>query len=60
MNRKILYPGLTLALIVPALITAQQQEQEHVDLNVIHRLKTAEFGGGGEAAAVVVTQPARK
>jgi hypothetical protein len=26
---------------------AQQPPQERVDLNVIHRLKTAEFGGGG-------------
>jgi carboxypeptidase Q len=52
MQRKILYPILTLALVAPALISpaltrAQQAQQEHVDLNVIHRLKTAEFGGGG-------------
>jgi len=47
MLRKILYPVLTLALVVPALITAQQQQPERVDLNIIHRLKTAEFGGGG-------------
>ena len=47
MLRKVLYPSLTVALIVPALITAQPQSPEHVDLNVIHKLKTAEFGGGG-------------
>lgn len=33
-------------LLVPALVVAQQQT-ERVDLNVIHRIKTAEFGGGG-------------
>ena len=46
MSRKIFYAILTFALVVPALITAQQQK-ERVDLNVIHRIKTAEFGGGG-------------
>jgi len=45
MSRKTFCVILTFALVVPALITAQQQER--VDLNVIHRLKTAEFGGGG-------------
>jgi Zn-dependent M28 family amino/carboxypeptidase len=35
-----------LSLLVPALIVAQQQ-QERVDLNVIHKIKTAEFGEGG-------------
>jgi Zn-dependent M28 family amino/carboxypeptidase len=35
-----------LALLVPALIVAQQS-QERVDLNVIHKIKTAEFAGGG-------------
>jgi carboxypeptidase Q len=46
MSRKVLYFLLSLSLIVPALTIAQQQT-EHVDLNVIHRIKTAEFGGGG-------------
>ena len=46
MSRKILYIILTLALVVPVLTTAQQQ-QERVDLNIVHRIKTAEFGGGG-------------
>jgi carboxypeptidase Q len=45
MSRKTFCAILTFALVVPALTTAQQQER--VDLNVIHRLKTAEFGGGG-------------
>ena len=31
---------------VPLLIVAQQS-QEHVDLNVMHKIKAAEFGGGG-------------
>ena len=46
MSRKILYIILTLALVVPVLTTAQQQ-QERVDLTIVHRIKTAEFGGGG-------------
>ena len=47
MPRKLrFYFILPFALLVPVLITAQQY-QEHVDLNVIHRIKTAEFGGGG-------------
>ena len=45
MSRKTFCVILTFALVVPVLTTAQQQER--VDLNVIHRLKTAEFGGGG-------------
>ena len=31
----------------PLLILAQQQKTEQIDLNVIHKLKTAEFGAGG-------------
>jgi hypothetical protein len=54
MSRKNVYPFLTPALFL-AVIVAQPggaqpgsaQQQERVDLNVIHRLKTAEFGGGG-------------
>lgn len=46
MSRAYLYILFALALVVPALITAQQQI-EHVDLNVVHRIKTAEFGAGG-------------
>jgi len=35
-----------LFLLVPLLIVAQQQT-ERIDLNVIHKIKTAEVGGGG-------------
>jgi len=45
MSRKSLWLTLALCVAVPAAIVAQQQE--HVDLNVIHRIKTAEFGAGG-------------
>ncbi len=34
------------SVLVPALIVAQQGA-EHVDLSVIHKIKTAELGGGG-------------
>jgi len=33
-------------LLIPLLVWAQQP-QEHTDLNVIHKIKEAEFGGGG-------------
>jgi len=46
MSYKTLTALLASALVVPLLIVAQQS-QEHVDLNVIHRIKTAEFGAGG-------------
>src|SRR4051812_39705364 len=40
----------TLLLVIPALALAQPaQSAEMVDLNVIHRIKTAEFGEGGGA-----------
>jgi carboxypeptidase Q len=42
-HRKIL-AGISLSLGVTALIA---QQQEKVDLNVVHKIKTAEFGGGG-------------
>jgi carboxypeptidase Q len=45
MSRKTLFIGL-LSLLVPLLIIAQQQT-ERIDLNVIHRIKTAEIGGAG-------------
>jgi hypothetical protein len=45
MSTKKLYAVLTLAAAIPFAILAQQQE--HLDLNVLHRIKTAEFGGGG-------------
>src|SRR3954453_22784289 len=32
-------------VVAPLLVLAQQQEK--VDLNVIHKIKTAELGGGG-------------
>ena len=35
-----------LLLIVSALLVAQQP-MERIDLNVIHKIKTAEIGGGG-------------
>jgi carboxypeptidase Q len=45
MPRKLFVIGLLLPLL-PLLIVAQQQT-EHIDLNVIHQIKTAEIGGGG-------------
>jgi carboxypeptidase Q len=45
MSRKTLLV-LTLAILVPLLILGQQMT-EKVDLNVIHKIKTAELGGGG-------------
>ncbi len=46
MSRTTRFALAVLSLLVPALIVAQQQT-ERVDLNVIHKIKTAEFGGGG-------------
>jgi carboxypeptidase Q len=43
--RKLLLTATIPALAVPLLLFAQQPEK--VDLNVIHKLKAAEFGGGG-------------
>src|ERR1700691_1670930 len=40
---------LTLATGISALLFAQQQE--HVDLNVIHKVKAAELSGGGRGGA---------
>ena len=45
MSRKNLAVALLFPLL-PLLIVAQQT-QEKVDLNVMHKIKTAEFGGGG-------------
>jgi carboxypeptidase Q len=45
MSRKTLIVSLS-ALLVPVLIVAQQTT-ERVDLNVIHKIKIAELGGGG-------------
>jgi hypothetical protein len=45
LSRKTLVVSLV-ALVVPLLIVAQQTT-EKVDLNVIHKIKTAELGGGG-------------
>jgi len=45
MSRKTLFL-LALAILVPLLIVAQQAT-EHLDLNVLHKIKTAELGGGG-------------
>jgi hypothetical protein len=40
---------LLLALALASGMPAQNQPAEHIDLNVIHRIKVAEFGGGGGA-----------
>jgi hypothetical protein len=45
LSRKTLVLSLP-ALLLPLLIVAQQIT-EHVDLNVIHKIKNAELGGGG-------------
>src|SRR5580658_7093001 len=45
MSRKTLLT-LTFAALVPLAIVAQQAT-EHLDLNVLHKIKTAELGGGG-------------
>ncbi len=45
MTSKKLYFAVTAAVAIPFIIFAQQPE--HLDLNVLHRIKTAEFGGGG-------------
>ena len=45
MSRKSLFAAILL-LLVSALIVAQQPT-ERIDLNVIHKIKTAELGGGG-------------
>src|SRR5580704_18841072 len=44
LSRKTLVVSL-IALVVPALIIAQTTEK--IDLNVIHKIKMAELGGGG-------------
>ena len=41
MLRKTILIGATLAVVIPLLLLAQQQEK--IDLNAIHKLKTAEF-----------------
>jgi hypothetical protein len=45
MLRNITLTGAILALAIPLLSLAQQQEK--IDLNAIHKIKTAEFGTGG-------------
>src|ERR1035441_9271346 len=45
MSRNKLFLAMLL-LIVSALLVAQQP-MERIDLNVIHKIKTAEIGGGG-------------
>src|ERR1022692_2448994 len=45
MSRKTLLIGILL-LFVPLLLVSQQPV-ERVDLNVMHKIKTAELGGGG-------------
>ncbi len=42
-------PILIVILMVPMLIVAQQQQTEKIDLNVIHKIKTAELGNAGGA-----------
>jgi Zn-dependent M28 family amino/carboxypeptidase len=46
MTRPTRFVLAALSLLIPVLILAQQQ-QERVDLNVIHKIKTAELAGGG-------------
>ncbi len=51
--RKTLLVGLPIALIallIPLLVSAQQQV-EHIDLNVIHKIKTTELAPGGNGGA---------
>jgi carboxypeptidase Q len=45
MSRKILFIGLLLLLV--SMLLLAQQPVEKIDLNVIHKIKTAELGGGG-------------
>ena len=45
MSRRMIF-ALILSLLVPLLIVGQQNV-ERVDLNVIHKIKVAELGGGG-------------
>jgi len=45
MLRKTLIVLAIFALVIPLLLLAQQPEK--IDLNVIHKIKVAEFGGGG-------------
>jgi hypothetical protein len=47
MRHSKLFLTLALSTGASAIIFAQSQQAERVDLNVIHRIKTAEFGGGG-------------
>jgi len=46
MSRQNLYLVFAACVAVPVVLFAQQQ-QEHLDLNVLHKIKTAEFGAGG-------------
>ena len=46
MSRQNLYLVLAACAAIPVVLFAQQQ-QEHLDLNVLHKIKTAEFGAGG-------------
>jgi len=46
-----LLAGFALALIVPVSPMAAQQPTEHIDLNVIHKIKAAEGVGGAPAGA---------
>jgi carboxypeptidase Q len=65
MQRKTLLLALFLALVVPLSLMIAQQPTEHIDLNVIHKIKAAEgvgggggggFGrGGGRGAAPIMT-----
>lgn len=45
MSRKTLFIGLLLLAIAPLIVG--QQAADKIDLNVLHRIKTAELGGGG-------------
>jgi hypothetical protein len=47
MQRKTLFAAIGLALALPVSLIVAQQPAEHVDLNVIHKIKAAEGVGGG-------------
>ncbi len=65
MQRKTLFLALALALAVPLSLVIAQQPAEKIDLNAIHKLKTAEGigagggfgrgGGGGRGGSQVMT-----
>ena len=45
MSRKTVF--LTFLILLVSVLLVAQQSVERIDLNVIHKIKTAELGGGG-------------